>query len=916
MYPDYGKALEGTRNLTGEARGGRLPVAEFRDGEVRRAWELVEKKQSVLFVGAMGVGKTAVVHSLAARAGQHKRSLRQLSAAELLVGTRYLGDWQTKLRALVQQARKARAILYFTDIWNLATMGRAAEDSTSVLDALRPLIEQRDVQLVGEVTPEVLRSMARTPGFVTLFEAVEIEPLTPEQADRIVIHAGERLRLELDEPTRRSLTKLTERFMPARAQPGPALALLAQVHDYVAQKKGVGEDEPVDAEFVEKVFSIYSGLPRFVVSRSETKSTAELRAWFQERIIGQLGAIEAVVEAIALFKAGLHDPARPIGTFLFVGPTGVGKTELARNVARLLFGSDQRLLRFDLSEFKDPSSFEMLVGNPADPEGPAKLLDPVRVQPFQVILLDEIEKAHPNVWDVLMPMLDEGRLTPAAGTTVSFRNPLIIATTNAGAQEASARTVGFGSERGPAEDDSRARKFLEHEFRPEFLNRFQHIAFFHALSTEQVRRIARQELERVLQREGVTGRNLLVAVTDAAVDVVIGRGVDPRYGARALKRELQRQVVLPIAVTLMEQAVEAGSLLRVDAHAGRVRVRVLDTPESLEAQKEREPVALEDGQRITRSELPGLLRPVAEQVAALVSDVASSDLETERTRLVEAREQTDFFADSERAGRVMRDLDQLTVALDRVDRLVYDLGELERAVPEAQSRRDVAVAGDRIAGLGQRVARAQLELVTLGRARIWDALLEIRPTGGRAARDLLVEVYSAWAKARHFKLDWLLEPLEDGEPVLLAIQGDYAFGLLEHEAGVHRLRRKGALSAATVRVVPWTDRNERPTVTTHRALKKTGQYGGKVRSRIECEAGLLLQNARTLAANRDLAAELVASLRDGPVAADEIVRRYDRDPFSVRDADTGHKSSRPDALQPGPFHALLCERASRKAGDG
>jgi hypothetical protein len=259
----------------------------------------------------------------------------------------------------------------------------------------------------------------------------------------------------------------------------------------------------------------------------------------------------------------------------------------------------------------------------------------------------------------------------------------------------------------------------------------------------------------------------------------------------------------------------------------------------------------------------------------------------------------------------MREIDQVTVALDRVVRLGDDAKELARLLPESRGRAQLAVLADRAHGLTQRVARAELELVTLGRSRIWDALIEIRPTGDRRARDLLVETYTEWAEARHFDIEWLHEPLADDEPALLAIKGNYAFGLLEHEAGVHRLRADKSLSVATVRVAVWNDERKQPVIETHRALKQLGQYGGKVRSRIECEGGLALQNDRTLAANRELAAELVASFEAVRAASDEIVRRYDREPFLIRDVATGFQSGRPDALRPELFHELLCTRAAQ-----
>ena len=389
----------------------------------------------------------------------------------------------------------------------------------------------------------------------------------------------------------------------AQAGPGAALELLRKVRDYREQKLAVGEEGEVTPLFVEKVFAIHSGLPLFVVSRSAGKPAAQIRDWFRERIIGQEAAIEAVVEMIAFYKARLHDTGKPVGSFLFVGPTGVGKTEMARALAEFFFGSDRRMLRFDMSEFTDFHSFEMLVGSAqASPERPARLIDPVRIQPFQVLLFDELEKAHRNIQDLFLQLLDEGRLTTPKGETVSFRNTIIVATSNVGAFEGMTTAIGFGG-KNDGYDADKAMSAIEAHFRPEFLNRFQHVVLFHPLTQEQAAKIARADLQATLRREGITGRNLIVDVHDDVIDHVLAVGFNPRYGGRGIKRELRRQVILPIATLLMERAPEPGSLIDVGVQDGRVRVRVVDTPDSLHAKAEKAPIRTRSGDRLTRPEI-------------------------------------------------------------------------------------------------------------------------------------------------------------------------------------------------------------------------------------------------------------------------------------------------------------------------
>jgi ATP-dependent Clp protease ATP-binding subunit ClpA len=939
----YEEALErDARNLVAAARVGELPTVDFREAEIAAVLEQLDKKRSVLLVGPTGVGKTAVISGVAqAMAARDEGAIFEISTAMLLSGTRYIGEWQTKVTRVATAAAESSSVLYVTDAWNLPNCGRTAQNDNNMLDALRPFLESGRLMLLAEASPEILRSMQRVPGFVRMLHTIEIAQLSDDKVDAALDRAAERAARKLDAQSRRCLVQLTSRFLAARPQPGPALALLADVLDYQDQKRGIGELEPVSPSFVERVFSITSGLPPFVVSRDVTMAASDIRAWFADRIVGQADAIAAVVEMIALFKAGLHDPARPIGTFLFVGPTGVGKTELARALATFVFGSKDRLLRFDLSEFKDYSSFELLLGDPQDSSKPARLLDPVRAHPFQVVLFDELEKAHPNMWDLLLPLLDEGRLTGPSGDTVDFRNTVIIATSNVGAEEADrppARPVGFGAKPPPPKPDRAGitKGALEDSFRPEFLNRFQHICVFHALSTEQMRRVARQEMARVLTREGISGRSLVVDVDDEALDLVIEQGIDTRFGARALKREIQRRIVLPIAMTLMERQVLPDSILKVSVKEGELRVRVVATADSLAHRKELEPLRSPGGRTVSRADLAEALRLAAARMDVVSTGVSEGKLHVERERLSERRSDPGFWKNVEEADKTQRELDRVSATIDRIDRLRERNAELREALSNATGRAKMEEVAAGVRSLEEAAALAERELLRMGWEGSSDAIVEVRPlgAGGRDARDMLVEVYTGWAKHRGYAVEWLREPRQDDEPAMLAIRGLYAFGMLRGESGLHRLRlpppegsreAQGRLSVATARVGPWTDAKGPAEVARHRPLKATGQFGGKIRSRIECEMGgageragaagiFVLQNARTIAENRELAAEVLMSWLAAPPASEEVVRRYDRSPPLVRDALAGVSSGRPDALSPKAFDAILSARVDALAG--
>lgn len=908
---NFEDALAEGRDLVATARRGELDPVRAREAEILALEEVVKLGSSVLLVGPDGVGKSSVIQGLAQRWRDGDRPIIELSTTSFMAGTKYLGEWQSKVTAIAEQAHIAGAVLYIPDVWNLPKTGRTDKNDNNLLDALKPALTSRRVQLLAEVSPEILRGMERTPGFVALFKKMTLSPMAPASVRRCVEESAQAASLPIAPEAMETLLSLSSRFS-ARAQPGPALAVLAHLVRRVQEDPT--QTLPLAVPQVEAGFSDLSGLPMFVVSRSETRPAKEIRGWFQDRIVGQQAAIESVLECIALFKAGLQDPDKPIGTFLFVGPTGVGKTELARTLARFLFGSESRLLRFDLSEFKDYHSFERLIGNPRNPGQPAALVDPIRAQPFQVILFDELEKAHPNIWDLLLGLLDEGRITPPSGQTVDCRNTIVIATSNVGAQDSQRSAVGFGG--GASESDQRraVEKALEAHFRPEFLNRFGHLAVFHALTTEQVTQVARWELKRVIDREGIAARNLIVEVEDAALALVVEKGFDPRYGARGLKREIQRRVVLPLAMTLMERQVEPGSILRVVARDARLQVRVVETGVSKAQRRKREPIKLPDGSTLDLSQVQARAQGLEDRLQSLSAAIDEDTLFDQQQALERERAQPSFWGEPLRAAKVMLQLEQLSLTLDRTERLRLSLEELQAELAQAPAELKKAKLSrliQQLLRIEDRVLNAERQLVRMGPAGIWDALVHIEPVGkgGAQARELLTATYQEWAASRGFKVQLLCDPVSTSEATLLAIQGNWAHGLLAREAGLHRLKLDKDSEMVRVRVAPWTDARAEPSFGPHKALRgQVGASGNTLRSRLELQGGLLLQNARTLADNRELAAELIASWLAAPEPLDEVVRRYALEPRSVKDHATGLNTQRKDALGGKRFHELLCKR--------
>ena len=949
-HPSYTSCLsvEG-RDLVAAALDDPQGPVLFRETEVAQVLGFLSRRRSVLLVGPEECGRTSVVRGLAAHlqaaADEHGpvQGLVEWPASRFVTGTRYLGEWQTKTDAVLTTAEEAGIVLYVPDVWNLATVGRSESNDDNVFDQIRPDVLSGRVLVLGEVTPEQLSRLQSTPGGGSLFEIVRVAPLSPDEARAVVRAHCERLGLAPEEGTLDVARDLCGRFLPRKPAPGPELRLLDQVRDYHSQKQSVGEDVPVDAALFIRVFSIYSGLPPFVVDASTTHALADVRSHFTQRIVGQSGAIEAVLETITLFKAGLSDPSKPIGSFLFVGPTGVGKTELARALAAFLFGSPHRLLRFDLSELKDYHAFEQLVGSTRAPDQPARLLDPVRTQPFQVVLFDELEKAHANVWDLLLPLLDEGHLSSPSGRggTVDFRSTIVICTSNVGGLAGTTpdRAVGFAqpaADPGPAGGtgtaarsarEARTLAALEDAFRPEFLNRFQHVVVFHPLTAEDVRTIARHDLATIFAREGLIRRRLTVEVEDAALDLVSRFGFDPRYGARALKRELQHRIVLPVATTLMERPVAPGSVLRIVARDERIVVRVEDTPESRAAERETRPVALEDGRRVGREGMVTWVRRLCDALEDMTQRVDTPALRARYAELDTAAGDPAFWRDEARAARLTAERTHLRDTLDRLDQLDADLHEVGRALNRPQTREALERVGRALMEHERRLRDTWRELLVFGSDGAADALLLLTPVAGGSgalAVDFLASLYGRWAAARGLETEWLCEPRLPDEPALLSVSGYHPFGLLRGEAGLHRVRRdEDTHGAAVVRVLPFGPGTAPPgalRITERQAVKGTGRLGGALRGRLLVAGLPLLQNRYTLAENEMRARALLAAFAQatagstGAGPADDVTRRYDVEPLRYRDTLLAESSARKDCLAPAALHELLLRRAERLAG--
>lgn len=920
------------RDLTHLASESKLDQPLHREKLIDQVIASFDRKRSVLLTGAQGIGKSAVIHGVAHRLAKQsskakKRRLIELSTGEALSGTKYLGEWESKAAKVVESAIPSKAVIYYTDIWNLPHTGKSANNPSNLFDFYQPSMNEHGLLLIGEVSPENLIKAQNTAGFLEMFDIIPVDSLNDSEVRDIVKERASELRLSLNNESLKRTIDVCKQFLSTNDGPGQSLRLLDRIKHYENEKRSLGEAEAITPEFVDKVFSIYSGLPLFVVNDRQTLKVSEIRKWFRERVIGQEVAIESIVESIVMFKAAINDPAKPLGAFLFVGPTGVGKTELAKALAIFLFGSERRLLRFDMSEFSDYNSFQMLVGDPSKPNVPARLTDPVQQQPFQVVLFDELEKGHTNIRDLLLQILDEGRLSDASGKVASFKNTFVIVTSNVGAREASRQSIGFGDGNNDIQNNEKLREGLEAFFRPEFLNRFQDIVPFHPLRREHVERIVRKEIRLVLGRRGISARNIAVDLTDAIIERVSEQGYDVRYGARALKREIERQVVMPIATILAEQDLPPGSILKVDAKvqssgktssSSSTSVRVLNTEQSNAHKRAHQAIKDDDGSIIDRPAVLSRLKQSRRQIKAIRAVLDESGFAAKLQSLELQRQDPELWASIDTANSVISELDMLRSVSQRIETLHDQLTEISEPLTDTCSRGTIITTNKRLQRFNTQIQTAHRELVVIAYDTPHDVIVEISPIGGAYAtqRNALFELYQTWAQWRNYTMQMLHEPMEDSESIMFSLEGAYCNGYLKRESGTHRFRRQGSSAAAIrVRVTPWLAIRCQAEFESRTALKQTGQLGGRIKSRtvVKSPSRFVLQNENTLERNREFATSYVQSWFERVADVDENIRRYDEDPFLVKDHLTEQKFNRRDCLKPDVFHELLCQRVDVSA---
>jgi ATP-dependent Clp protease ATP-binding subunit ClpA len=537
------------------------------------------RPRSVLLVGASGVGKTAAVRALARQRQEYNLGATPFlatSGARLVAGMTGYGMWQQRCRDVIREASKKKAIVHIGNLIELMQVGRSEHNVLGIAAFLRPYLGRGDLLAIAECTPEQLAMAEREdPHLLAVFQ-----PITVTEPDidagrailrHVALHAPIALRRTLPEDTLDTLDRLHRRYTTYSGYPGRPIRFLMNL---LQDRRKEAHLLPAH---VLAAFARETGLPRVLIDPEERLDLVKLRDWLGRRVIEQQEAVDLVADLIATTKAALTRPRRPIASLLFIGPTGVGKTEMAKAVAEFLFGSRERLTRFDMSEYNDPLAVQRLVGGFGRDEG--VLTARVREQPFGVLLFDEFEKAHPQFFDLLLQVLGEGRLTDAAGRLADFTNTVIILTSNLGAESYQQGRFGFGEGSGGDAGKREAarehfRTAVEGFLRPELFNRIDRLVPFAPLGPAAIEQIARRNLQKLEERDGVRHRGVTLGFGDEVATHLARTGFDARYGARPLLRAIEREMLAPLAERMNRYSAEQALAVKVDVASGALTLEV------------------------------------------------------------------------------------------------------------------------------------------------------------------------------------------------------------------------------------------------------------------------------------------------------------------------------------------------------
>ncbi|HPA16636.1 MAG TPA: ATP-dependent Clp protease ATP-binding subunit [Verrucomicrobiae bacterium] len=649
------------RDLTELAGKGELDPVIGRIGEIERVIQILcrRTKNNPVLIGEAGVGKTAIVEGLAQEIvkGNVPELLRDrrvvtLDLALMVAGTKYRGQFEERIKAVMEEIRRSKNVILFIDELHTIVGAGSAEGAMDASNIIKPALSRGELQCIGATTlAEYRKYIEKDSALERRFQTVKVD--APSVAEAIDILKGLRPKYEahhkahIPDDAIVAAVKLSDRYLTGRHLPDKAIDVMdeagarariaattrpadfksmeSDIEKYRAEKEKAIKDQDFEAaaalrdkekeakrayedrlaawkanrseQIVEvsegdvlQVLSKWTGVPLQRMSLEESQRILRVSEEMRRKVVGQDEAVDAIANALRRSRADLKDPKRPIGSFLFLGPTGVGKTHLAKTLAEFMFGDPEALIQIDMSEYMEKFNVSRLMGSPPGYVGyeeGGQLTEKVRRRPYSVVLFDEVEKAHPDVWNILLQILEDGVITDSFGRRVDFRNTVLILTSNVGAELAKKQAaMGFGPRTQADDYDSMKSALLDDAkriFKPEFLNRLDEIIVFRALGKEQMRQIVDLEVNKLVER--LQFKEIALELEEAAKDFLIEKGYAPEYGARPLRRAIEKHLEHPIAEEILKGAIKPTSVVKVVLQEGDLKFRVADAPSAQEAVK-------------------------------------------------------------------------------------------------------------------------------------------------------------------------------------------------------------------------------------------------------------------------------------------------------------------------------------------
>ncbi len=757
-------------------------------------------RKSMLLTGPTGVGKSEAIRQLACRlAGPDcpealKRcQIIQTSTSNVLSGAKYIGMWEQRLEQLCNRCRwSKKVVIYFEDISYIFGAGITEGSPKNIGEYLLSRMEQNEVAVIGELDSHQAQALFwEHPNFERVLTEIKLEQPNDVKLTEIINDEIFRHSLRISPEALHEVIELPRTFMPYKAFPGKAIEIISQ---FIESR---GADQPAEHEIsvqdITRTFCKMTGEPEFIVNPATRLDMDQTRKYISERVLGQDEAVDAVISAVLTFKARLSDERKPIRSFLFVGPTGVGKTELAKVLADYLFGSREKMIKLNMSEYNDFSAVARLIGTPHGKQ--SAFLSQVHKYPFAVVLLDEVEKSHPDVLNLLLQLLDEGIIYDADGKPAYFQTTIVIMTSNIGSRHYTIKGIGFETEINTDGLRNSVIADVKDFFSPEIFNRFDEVICFTPLTREVLETIINREVGKVLERRGLVSLGIEVEIDPLVKDFIVKTGYDRKYGARHIKRAVERAVALPLASLISTVALSEGQLVRINMRNGRPVADLPMAPELYE-QKIGQAPNLSSVVIIRDDDIAATLAAAENRINNLKAKLHYDDIIGEKSSLQARMTEVTFWDDPKSASHTLKRFSELNRMTERVHRWEHILANITPALANGDGRKSDKERIDariHMMGLLKDLESAEMEILLEGKYDFADAFIIIKADQiageGAVWLDELAGVYTSWARRRGYHYKIFGEQPKDRHNsgfMLLHIGGMNTFGLLKNERGIHR----------------------------------------------------------------------------------------------------------------------------------